>query len=103
MNEKKTVAENNLDGEYNNKVRFFPLSNFTKTPEGNAAYLACRKEYDTEEIRCVNQFKQDLIEENHLENNSKKDLLFSKAWAMGHANGLGEVINYFEDLLELIL
>jgi hypothetical protein len=35
-------------------------------------------------------------------NNPKKELLWEKAWDMGHAYGIDHVVYYYRDLAELI-
>lgn len=59
--------------------------------------------YYNEESRIVNQFKQDMFVELDIENNEKRELLFSKAWEMGHSSGYDEIKNYMIDLVDLIL
>lgn len=34
--------------------------------------------------------------------NPKKDKLFEKAWEYGHSSGHSEVLNYYDDLVDLI-
>ena len=34
--------------------------------------------------------------------NPKRDLLWAKSWELGHANGLSEVEDVYDDLVELI-
>lgn len=48
-------------------------------------------------------FKADLEAEFGMVGHVKADLLYSKAWQMGHAHGLREVANYYSDLVELVL
>lgn len=60
------------------------------------------KAYRQEEIDCHKRFKQALFEEHGVENNPKRELCFSKAWEKGHAYGMDEVANVFDDLVELI-
>lgn len=62
-----------------------------------------RKEYHTETVRLVKLFKQDFFEELGIENNPKKEILFQKAWDMGHSSGYQSVLDIGEDLVELIL
>ena len=48
------------------------------------------------------QFKMDAFIELGIVDNPKANLLYSKAWEHGHANGLSEVWYYLQDLVELI-
>lgn len=58
--------------------------------------------YHAETRRIIEVFKQDLFVELGLVDNPKKDLLFSKAWDLGHSNGFSEVYVYAVDLAELV-
>lgn len=62
-----------------------------------------KSEYHKAENVKYNEFKHDLIEENGLQDNPKADLLYEKAWSLGHSSGLQEVIYYFKELMELIV
>lgn len=50
----------------------------------------------------VGRFRQDLFEDLGIQDNPKRDLLFEKAWELGHSSGLQEVYSYAEDLVGLI-
>lgn len=54
----------------------------------------------TDEIE--EQFKKELFILWEVSANPKRDLLFAKAWELGHSNGFGEVEHWFEELVELI-
>lgn len=64
----------------------------------DAARLACRADKN----RLQEEFKADAFEELGITNNPKAELLFSKAWELGHSYGLSEVWIYLQDLVELI-
>lgn len=54
--------------------------------------------------RKYNEFKMDLATDNGIPHDHPKlDLLWQKAWEMGHSYGLSEVKIHFDDLAELIL
>ena len=59
--------------------------------------------YAAEEGRLANAFAEDFFEELGIQNNPKKDLLFSKAWDRGHSGGYAEVMNAGYGLVDLIL
>ncbi len=67
-----------------------------------AAVAELRKAYQNEVRACEDQFKIDLEVEYGLVGHPKADLLFSKAWEMGHSSGFGEVLNYYDELSELV-
>ena len=48
------------------------------------------------------EFQTDVFKELGIENNSKKNLLLSKAWDIGHASGYHEVYYYAAELVDLI-
>lgn len=58
--------------------------------------------YYLEDRRILLLFKKCIYHEFGVENNPKKDLLFEKAWELGHSGGYDEVYNYFGDLVDLI-
>jgi hypothetical protein len=66
------------------------------------AYKAHRKEYDDESTKLHEEFVNDLFEEFGVSDNPKRYKAFGLAWEKGHANGLGDVYNEFDDLVELI-
>ncbi len=49
------------------------------------------------------EFRHDLELEYHMVGHAKADLLYGKAWQIGHSGGLHEVANYYADLVELVL
>lgn len=59
-------------------------------------------EFEKKSREAIEQFKHDLYEDSGVENNPKRDLLFSKAWELGHSSGFTEVVCYFNDLVDLI-
>ena len=66
------------------------------------AYKAQRKKYTDEEFNLQLQFQNDLFEEYGVSDNPKRFKCFQLAWEQGHAHGLEEVYNKFDDLVELI-
>jgi hypothetical protein len=60
------------------------------------------KSYNAEDRRLEALFKSDLEKEHGVENNPKKDLLYSIAWEEGHSAGYYEVAIKYDDLVELI-
>ena len=67
------------------------------------SYNALRNEWDAEESRLYELFKQDLFEELGISDNPRRRLLFTKAWERGHAYGYAEVYNVALDLVDLIV
>jgi hypothetical protein len=86
------VVEKIINGDYKNKL---PYVSYMKDKEINLAY-------NMEDQRLFQLFKKDIEEEFNTTSNPKKDLLFSKAWSMGHASGYNSVYGYYEDLVDLI-
>ena len=52
--------------------------------------------------RLQEQFKKDIEAEYNMVGHPKADLLFEKAWDMGHSSGYNEVAQYYNDLHELV-
>jgi hypothetical protein len=73
-----------------------------KYEEDMKAFKEKEKEYGQESCRLEQQFKKDLFSEYGVENNGKADLLYSKAYELGHHAGFSEVEIYFSDLVDLI-
>jgi hypothetical protein len=66
------------------------------------AWRAARIAYDAELKRRNEEFKADLFEEHSVTGHPKAEKAFQLAWRYGHSSGLGEIANYFDDLVELI-
>lgn len=59
--------------------------------------------YHQEDARRVAQFREDLevAYETFRLRPEKREALWNKAWEHGHANGLSEVLWWYDDLVEL--
>ena len=92
---KESVADKLKAGAYTNKVPYC----------GIRVDAARHQAYREEENRLTVQFRLDLEEENGTGGLSKgkRDALWAKAWADGHASGLSEVAIHYSDLAELML
>lgn len=55
-----------------------------------------------EERRLTNLLKSDLELEHGVAGHAKADKVWSLAWEHGHSSGYSEVINYYEEFVELI-
>lgn len=51
----------------------------------------------------MEEFKRDLFKDLDIEDNPKRELLYDKAWEMGHAYGFSEVYSKACDMVDLIL
>lgn len=51
----------------------------------------------------MEEFKRDLFKDLDIEDNPKRELLYDKAWEMGHAYGFYEVYSKACDMVDLIL
>jgi len=65
-------------------------------------YQAKRAECLQEKRRLYEQFKQDALKDVGLANHPKRDLIFDRAWADGHAEGFYSVFNHLEYLAEFV-
>lgn len=71
--------------------------------EAMRACKAARAEGHQEENRLIVEvFKADLFAYLNITGHPKAELLFNKAWGLGHPAGLYEVANIADDLVELI-
>ena len=85
------VTDRIKNGEYTSKYPYL-----AKSHESRVAKLK-------DQARLNNQLKADLLADVGLTGHPKADLLFEKAWDLGHASGLQEVTTYFYDLAELLV
>jgi hypothetical protein len=92
------------DKPYNKKDFYCSLcGSYLKHKERYSKYMKELSEYRMLQSDLEAKFKRDLEREFGLEHHSKKDLLYEKAWNLGHSCGLNEVYSYYEDLVDLIL
>jgi len=75
---------------------------FNNLGDWNSKDKEIRKKHIIEDNRLFELFKESCRAYYKLENNPKFNILFEKAWDMGHYAGFTEVLNYFEDLIDLI-
>ena len=85
-------------------------SGFTEIPEraiveteiDAARYKVALDAYRAAEQAVNDKFKNDLFKDLGIEDNPRRDKLYSKAWELGHSSGLQEIYNVACDLVELI-
>lgn len=70
--------------------------------DGKTAYRAATQAYGAETVRLEKQFRSDLEDEHDMKGHPKANMLFSKAWSLGHSAGYSEVANYYDDLVDLV-
>ena len=61
-----------------------------------------RQAHFAENRRLEATFKNDFFTELEIQDNPKRDMLFASCWELGHAHGYHEVMNYGENLVDLI-
>lgn len=88
------------DNSYRNTLPYARLS--YRPTEGDAELRAKAEAYRAEEARLNAEFRTDLESAYETASSPKKDLLFAKAWELGHSAGFAEVAGYYGDLVELI-
>lgn len=102
---KGKVVENGLDrstiGDEMIKA-WRAAGNTVEISDDPTAYRAATQAYGQETARLEAQFRADLTDEYGMTGHPKADLLFSKAWQMGHSAGYGEVASYYDDLVDLV-
>jgi hypothetical protein len=87
-----SVSEKLASGYYRSKLSWVPLK---KDP-------AAAKAYHEDCTRLSAEFRADVLADLGITDHPKADLLFSKAYDMGHSSGFSEVYSYAQDLVELI-
>lgn len=50
----------------------------------------------------IKEFEADCAEAFGMKNHPKRNKLWAKAWEHGHASGLGDVLNWYSDLSDLL-
>jgi hypothetical protein len=63
----------------------------------------CMAAYHARSAALEAEFRHDLEVEFLMVGHPKADLLYGKAYEMGHAGGMQEVANYYGDLVELVV
>lgn len=61
-----------------------------------------RHEWMKEENRLTELFKNDLFRFYEVQSNPKREKLYDMSWEYGHSNGFSELLNVFNDLVDLI-
>jgi hypothetical protein len=67
-----------------------------------AAYEEAKTVYQTQASACENAFVDALHEYHGMTGHPKADLLYSKAYSLGHSAGKEEIASYYDDLVELV-
>ena len=62
---------------------------------------AHRKTYNEAEAECMRVFRADLEAEHGMADHPKADRLYELAWEHGHSGGLEEVVNFYEEFVDL--
>jgi flagellar biosynthesis/type III secretory pathway protein FliH len=120
-----SITERVMNGEYNSKVEW------PKTPEKPAvlgkrvmdlsaedmanlaqvkaqyeadfeAYKQQKRQHSASEQEGIARLRRDLEAEYGMVGNAKADRLWRKAWEHGHSSGLEEVVQWYDDLWELV-
>lgn len=58
--------------------------------------------YNVRSVALEAEFRRDLEAHYDMVGHPKADLLYGKAYQMGHSGGMQEVANYYSDLVELV-
>jgi hypothetical protein len=65
-------------------------------------YRKAMADYAVEVVNRQNAFRQDLLEELGITNHPKADLLFRKAWELGHSYSYNTVVDWAFDLVDFL-
>lgn len=105
MSQERDLSTRVRDGEFKNKVEY-PRHTAPRFGKVGRDFHSFRHErlqaYHEGEREAHDRFKLACFREFGIEQNPKRELLWSKSWELGHASGLSEVLNYLSDLVELI-
>ena len=71
-------------------------------PTSHPNYKELIKVYRADCARLEAEFKKDLLEEVGLLDHSKGEMVYNLAYQYGHDAGLSEIMNYADDLAELV-
>jgi hypothetical protein len=94
------VARNTIDDHQINAWK--TTGHIVEIEDDKVAYRAATQAYGAETARLETKFRDDLEEEYDMVGHPKADILFSKAWQMGHSAGYGEVASYYDELYDLV-
>ena len=73
-----------------------------KNPVTEIIDTKTRTDYKHEETNIFDLFQMDLYKAYGIENNPKRSKCFRLAWEYGHSSGYYEVLNHFDELVDLI-
>jgi hypothetical protein len=108
------VRDNLASGKYENRVSYsierVPVDEQNMTVAQAKTHTESEKERNraqhrahmAEEGRLTQLLKNDLEVEHNLVGHPMADKLWAKAWQHGHSSGYYDVVNYYEDFMELL-
>ena len=108
------VRQNLADGKYENKVEYHyervPVDEETMTVKQAKAHehnekqkqIEQKQRHRQEDSRLAEMLQKDLELEHGVAGHRNAGKLWSLAWEHGHSAGYSEVINYYEQFVELI-
>ena len=88
--------------EWHHNKEKYPSTAVKQEVFDKEGYRKTKDAYKKEKRRLYLEFTEDIAREFGVQDNPKRDLLFSKAWELGHSAGYSEVYGYYEDLVDLI-
>lgn len=80
----------------------FPKGFVTERVFREEEYRDHQKEYGQKQGALLKEFAEDMYEEFDVVENPKKHKCYQVAWEHGHAAGLEDVYNWFQELVDLI-
>lgn len=93
-----SIMDNIQAGKYKNQV-LFPTRAEHPTQEARSEAM---KQYRLGEHEAVLLFKKDVLEAYGVEDHPKAQRTFEIAWSHGHSSGYHEVLDWFDELSELL-
>lgn len=96
------IRERIQQGEFMNPVPYPYSVKTLRVSDGCSKDMKRLAEYREAELQIRDHFRAALEKEYGMTDHPKALLLWTKAWDMGHSNGLRVVVMWYEDLLELV-
>jgi hypothetical protein len=103
-----TVREKINAGHYENKLPYPDRVSKLKHDPATyqvlyTAYKTAKDAYDRESRRLMDEFKNDAISEVGLSGHTKAGRVYDFAWDQGHGSGLWSVMDWLEQIADLLL
>ena len=100
---KYEAGKYNHNVEYPKKDDFFqycPLCN--KKEFDDEGFKKAKKKYYIAENEKYTKMKNEILDEHYLTNSEYKEIIWSKAYEIGHSSGFCEIYSYMYDVIDFV-